>query len=182
MTETRLGALDRQPENTNLLTQLGFRFQVQKLPHVDYFSQRASIPGLDMSPIIQPTAFIDYPQPSKKITYSPLTISFAVDEDLKNYLEIYNWIMGLGSPNNFIEYKNLLDSGPNISYNKFLNTISDCTLTILSNKNNPRFIITFQDAFPISLSQIDFDSTMETVEPPVVDATFAFRTFKIERV
>ena len=46
----------------------------------------------------QPTYLKDIPVPGDKIVFEDLTLRFIVDEDLVNYTEIYNWIKGLGYP------------------------------------------------------------------------------------
>ena len=42
-----------------------------------------------------------------KITYDDLSFSFFVDENLENYLEVHNWIRGLGYPESIQEFSDL---------------------------------------------------------------------------
>ena len=37
------------------------------------------------------------------LSFGNLTIDFLVDEDLRNYMEIHNWIRALGAPDNVAE-------------------------------------------------------------------------------
>ena len=54
---------------------------------------------------------IDPDTSSIKLTYAPLDIRFRVDEDMSNYLEIYNWMTGLGTPEDIKQYKSLNETG-----------------------------------------------------------------------
>ena len=43
------------------------------------------------------------PRPGEVIEFEDLTLQFYVDEELKNYLEIQQWIRGLGFPDDIQE-------------------------------------------------------------------------------
>ena len=47
----------------------------------------------------QENLFIRIPVPGDKLAFSLL--SFSIDEDMKNFKEIYDWLIGLGYPDNF---------------------------------------------------------------------------------
>ena len=57
--------------------------------------------------------------------------------------EIYIWRKGDGSRGDIPKSE--------------MNLYSDGTLTILDNQNNPKFKVKFQDLFPVSLQNIEFD-------------------------
>ena len=86
------------PTNKNFLGQTGFRLVLERTPTMNYFSQSASLPAISLGAANIVNPLIDYPLPGEKLTFSPFNISFRVDEDLKNYIEIYDWLVGLGSP------------------------------------------------------------------------------------
>jgi len=90
---------------------------------------------------------------------------------MKNYLEIYNWIIGLGHPENFRQYKNLDTSRASI--------YSDGALIILSSNNNPIVRISFEDMFPLSLSPLAFDVTQTDIEYLQAEVTFRYRQFTV---
>ena len=92
---------DTQPDNKNFLSPIGFQFSIQKLPHVNYFCQSANIPEITLSEVERMSPFIKLPTPGTQLTFGALSITFRVDEDLKNYKEMYNWMIGLGFPDNF---------------------------------------------------------------------------------
>ena len=56
-------------------------------------------------------------------------------------------------------------------------------LILETNKSNPNFSVVFKDAFPVSLGSIELDTAATSLEPIVVDATFAYSgSFTIERI
>ena len=59
--------------------------------------------GLDLGVATQNNYLTDIPRPGEKITFGDLTLSFLVDEDLSNYLEIQNWMRGIGFPEHLIK-------------------------------------------------------------------------------
>ena len=48
-------AFDRQIQNRNFLSPVGFKFVLGKHPKVDFISQSANIPDLSLATQIQPT-------------------------------------------------------------------------------------------------------------------------------
>ena len=49
-----MAALQGQPTNTSFLSPIGFKFQLNNFPEVNYFVQSASLPGISISPIDVP--------------------------------------------------------------------------------------------------------------------------------
>ena len=99
------------PTNKNFLGQTGFRLVLDRTPTTNYFSQSASLPGISIGTTNNITPFTDYPLPGEKLTFSPFTLTFRVDEDMKNYVEAYDWLVGMGSPTSFDQYKNFEERG-----------------------------------------------------------------------
>ena len=56
---------------------------------------------------------------------------------------------------------------------------TEAQLLILSSSYNPIYCVDFKGVFPISMSSIDFDSTVTETEPVIVTATFQYRSFDI---
>ena len=94
----QLNLNDRQIKNRNFLSPTGFKFTLSRAPKVAFFSNSANIPGLNFGVAIQPTYLKDIPTPGDKIEFEDFTLRFLVDEDLSNYMQIQNWIRGLGYP------------------------------------------------------------------------------------
>jgi hypothetical protein len=169
-----MSALDQTPLNTNYLNPLNFQFSIKRAPHVNFFIQRVNIPSLTLPFIMTPTIFQPIPHSGARIEYGDFKVSFKVDEDLLNYMEIFNWIEKLGYPENFQQYQsianNSLESGNGIT--------SDITLLILNGINRPNFEITMRDAFPISLTTDEFTTTDDSVNYVTATASFKYLQFK----
>lgn len=100
-----MAALSNQPVNTNFLSPVGFNFSIQKLPTVNYFVQSVNMPGVQLGETPLNTPFHIVPTPGDHITYGELAITFKVDEDMKNFIELYNWLQYLGFPEGFNQAK-----------------------------------------------------------------------------
>lgn len=162
--------------NTNFLPIVGFKFGVKKLPTTNFFVQSVNIPGVELGFTEMPTPFIKYPMPGDHIKYRDLTVTFRVDEDMKNYLEIYNWIIQLGFPDSFDQYK-LIDSK---SATTGEGKTSDGVLIAQNSARSPNMEITFVDMFPRSLSDIVFDSRDTNLQYAEATAVFKFRKLQIK--
>ena len=174
----RGGVLNETPINHNFLSPLNFRFILKRAPHVEFFIQKVNLPGIALEPPVWSNPFVKVPEPGEHLTYEPLKIVFKVDEDLRNYLEIHRWLKDLGKPKNFEEYQELAVEQPQFTG---LGVKSDITIIIMSNIKNPNFGVTFNDAFPIALSQLAFDTTQEDINYLVAEATFRYVYYDIAR-
>ena len=125
------GALYTQPDNKNLLSPTGFRFLLNRTPGVNYFTYSVPIPTLTLGEIDTENPNVRLPFPGDKLRFEPLSIRFRVDEDLQNYLEIHNWLLSLGYPEDIS--KSGYGKG---AYNTSGAVYSDGSLLILSSHQN----------------------------------------------
>jgi hypothetical protein len=164
-------ALENTPTNPNFLSPLNFKFSIKRAPHINFFIQKVSIPSITLPSYESPNPFVKIPEPGEHINYGDLDITFRVDENLKNYLEIHNWIRALGKPKDFSEYKALSDkktyTGDSIR--------SDISLMILSSAKNANYEIVFVDAYP-------YDLTDQSVDYIEATASFKYVLFEIKDV
>ena len=114
--------------------------------------------------------------------FGDLNIRFLVDEDLTNFMEIQNWLRGLGFPEEVQEFRNLEKSG-SLPTRKYVerghDVYSDGTLQILSSNMVAKFNINFKDLFPVSLTTLTFDATDTDIEYFTADATFKYTAYNI---
>ena len=96
-----------QIENRNFLAPTGFKFQLNRTPKVTYFGNAVNIPAIDLGVAEQPTYLRDIPLPGDKLQFADLSLRFLVDESLENYMEIQNWMRGLGYPDSISEFAEL---------------------------------------------------------------------------
>jgi len=169
-------AFTRTPPATDLLQPSKFIFQFDRIKTVQYFCQSINIPGVNLgqAPISLPTA--DIFAPGNKITYNPLSIHFLVDSKLQGWQELHTWYRAIASPESFQERKTLTAMANQYSMNK-KNNYSDATLTVLSSLNNPILRVQFINCFPITLSDIIFDSSQSADDIVTADGTFIFDYF-----
>ena len=154
-------------DNRNFLSPIGFKFALKRSPGAAFFCNQANIPSLDLGVAVQPSYLKDIDVPGDKIQFGDLNLRFLVDEDLVNYMEIQNWIRGLGFPEKLQEFADL-EKESILGVSKFKQSgddiYSDGTLQILSNSLVPKFQVVFNDLFPYSLSTISFDATDTDIE------------------
>lgn len=138
-------------DNINLLSPIGFKLSIDNASakNLAYFCTAANLPGISRTGTEQgyrnhPAAF-----QGDTIEYTPLSVKFMVDEDMKNYFEMFDWIQS-------DEIKE-----------------RDITLTILTNQSTKNHEIQFYSAFPTSLSELSFDLQNTSIE--YLSATVEFK-------
>lgn len=166
-----------QPKNINFLSPLGFRFKLARTPNMNFFVTNAILPTITLGTISIPTPFKFIDIANNKLDYGDLQLTFMVDEDLETYLEIYNWLIAVGFPENFDQYKRLKDA-PRGSRET---TVSDATLTILTSDMMPNIEVQFEDLFPTSISDINFTVNETDVNYVTMTATFKYRIYKVKK-
>ena len=168
--------MDLNTDNVNLLNTQTFNFSINMCPKLTEYVQSVSIPGVTLGEAGAETPFVRIPEPGDKLTYSVLGVSFLVDEELKNWLEIFDWMTSLGFPDNFQQYGNI-PAAKRLSGGQ---TRSDMILIIYNNQSTPILKVTFKDAFPIAVGDIPLTASDTTSEAPVATADFMYRTYTIE--
>lgn len=182
-----------QIENRNFLQPGGFSFQVNRAPKISYFGKTVTIPALNMGVTEQPNYLRPIPMPGEIIDFEDLTFSFLVDEDLENYIEIQNWIRGIGFPESLNEiYKwqnedktSNPSSTKNLSKDSYkyeLNLYSDATMMILDSMQRPNFKVVYENVFPTRLSTLEFDATQTDLQYFTAQVSFKYTIYNIEKV
>ena len=190
---TAQSPLARQPEQLDYASPTQFRFGIHQLPKVEFFTVSANLPGISAGTVTHATPFKDIPTMGEKLEYENLSISFIVDEYLENYTSLHNWMVGIGFPENREQFRTFRDvtsntpaSGKTPPTDLVGKAIpdkamySDAFLQILSNKNNPIVEVNFENAFPISLSALEFTQTATDVEYMTASAEFAYQIYEIK--
>ena len=170
-----MSALQGQPINTNFLSPIGFKFTLNNFPEVNYFCQSATLPGISISTIPVPTPLKQIELSGDEVTFEELSIKFIVDENMKNWLSIYDWIIGLGFPT-----KEGQEKYKKLSEDSELTT--DATLTVLTSNMNPQINFVFRECFPLSLTSIAFDSGGTDIDYVTADVTFRYDVYTVENL
>jgi hypothetical protein len=154
---------------------------LNRSPKVAFFSNAANLPGIILGEATQPTYLKDIPTPGDKIVFDDFNIRFLVDEDLKNYMELQNWIRGLGYPESLEEIYDLQEEKRNVDMSKSntMDIYSDGTLTVLGSNNNAIFKVNFSDLWPYSLTTLNFDATETDVNFFTAEVGFKYTIYNI---
>ena len=195
---TEFNVQTRQPAKMDYASPIQFRFKCTKLPEVEFTCQTANIPGISLGSATQPTPLVDIPIPGDKISFQSLDINFLVDENLNNYKEIHDWLIGIGFPQNYTQFQNLQTEGSDrfpgstrstaatgTSTPQPLSeggTYSDATLTVLNSKNIAKTEIRFQNIYPTSLGSLSYDVKLTDVDYLQASVSFAYMYYEIVQV
>ena len=195
---TEFNVQTRQPAKMDYASPIQFRFKCTKLPEVEFTCQTANIPGISLGSATQPTPLVDIPIPGDKISFQSLDINFLVDENLNNYKEIHDWLIGIGFPQNYTQFQNLQaegsdrfpgstrsTAGTGTSTPQPLSeggTYSDATLTILNSKNIAKTEIRFQNVYPTSLGSLSYDVKLTDVDYLQAAVSFNYMYYEIVQV
>ena len=197
---TTTNSYARQPTKLDYASPTQFKFNILKLPKVEYFCTQVNVPGISLGgTITQPTPLKDVPIPGDKLTYEPLSMTFMVDENLENFQEIHGWLVGLGFPRDYSEFRNLVSAGNDRfpAKNQSISTeigkvkygspnvggiYSDATLTILTSKNNPQLEVRFRDVFPTALTGLTYSQQADDVDYLTATVSFSYSIYDFASV
>ena len=191
---TATSPLSRQPTVLDYSSPTQFKFGINQLPKVEFFTTAANIPDISLGELVIPTPYKNIPIVGDRVTFANLDISFIVDEYLENYISIHNWILGIGFPKSREQFSDFRSVGSNTSNtgkggNSDIGVVgkpvadrpfySDATLTILSNKNNPIVEVRYSDLFPVSLSGLNYNQQATDVEYQTATIDFRYKLYEI---
>ena len=159
-----------QPVTNNNLTNNKFRFVLTRCPTMTYYCQRANIPSLSFGTSVQsnPTG-VSIRRPGTSFVYEDLQVGFAVDENMKNWMEIHNWIRDIGF--SYVGAAEVLRESQKTA---------SAYLLVLNSAYRPFMTIKYKNVYPTFLSGVDFDSSLMDTDPIIATATFAYTHYEIE--
>ena len=166
-----------QIQNRNFLSPAGFRFTLSKEPKAAFFCTSARIPEITLQLATQPSYLKDIDVPGEKLNYGDLTLKFMVDENMENYISIYEWLTGLGYPETTSQFRTLTTDDTGIRDQK--EAFSDGTLRILNSNFREVAKVKFLDLFPTSLSSLDFDSTSTDINYFTAQVSFKYTVYQL---
>ena len=189
---TEQSPIARQPTKLDYSSPTQFKFSINQLPKVEFFTVAANIPGISLPPATYNTPFKNIPTIGEKPEYEDLTITFIVDEFLENYISIHEWVTGTGFPKSrtqFSDFRSATSNSPTDAKSVSVDKVGsatpdkgmygDATLTILSNKNNPLVEVRFEDVFPTALGGLDYTQVATDVEYLNIQVTFQYKIYEI---
>jgi len=147
----------------NYLSANGYRLLIDdsKYRDLEYQITEASLPSVTFGESPTPHRNQEGYVPGDTIIYDPISLTFIIDEKLRSYTTILDWM---------VECR---DQG--------VTAVKDIELLLFTNHNNPRTRIRFTRAFPTSLSEILFTSTTSDTQYLTASATFRYDYYKVEK-
>lgn len=157
-----------------------------QLQDIAFYTQQINLPDINMLAQTEyDTPFNPIPLVGTKLEYAPLRCKFIINENFQNYGNINDWLKNITFPqdnNQFIDQltknKGLIPGQKNVE--KLLQ--SDLHVVALNSNNNPVLIIEYKDAFPISLSGLNWSATDSTTEYFTADVSFKYLYYKFLRI
>jgi hypothetical protein len=158
----------------NYFSPLEFKILVKRLPNVEFFTQRTVIPSINVTPVQQPTRFNPVYRTSDNVNYGNLDLTFIIDENMRNYREIFDWIIASTFPENHEQFKGIKNSDEGL--------FSDIVILVMNSKKNSNIEITYKNCMPISLSDVILDTTTQDVAYPEATVTFQFDYYHLSLI
>lgn len=162
--------------NTDFLNRNNAVVLVEKFKHIAFFTTDVEIPGVSMNHPAQPNSFANTKRVGDRLYYEPLTLQFKVNEDLSNWVEIYDWLKGASFPESYQQYKDAVSPTE-----KEESLFSDISITILSNYKKPILSLNYRSCIPSALGSISMSQSDVSIEPVVCSVTFDFATMDVQR-
>ena len=184
--------LTRQPTNLDFASPSQFRFTLLKVPNVEYFVTGVNLPGVSFSgDATINTRFTSVHFMGDSMEFEDLEVTFLINEALENYREIHDWMVGIGFPKDNQQYIDAIGSEQNMNpiaskvdtakaTGKPSVLMSDATLTILTNKNNPNLRVNFKNCFPTSLSGLSYTTQGTDTEQLTATVTFKYDIYEFQ--
>ena len=168
---------DKQIQNRNFLSPVGFRFTLAKYPKVSFFVTSARLPEITLGTAIQPSYLKDLDVPGEKLIYGDFNLRFYVDESMENYMTVHNWLTGLGFPETAQQYKDITTNIDGIRDPE--EVFSDGTLSILNSNYRNTALVKFKNLFPTSLTSLEFETSDTDINYFTADVTFKYTVYNI---
>lgn len=173
-----------QPESYNFLEKSSFKFEIQKLPELNYFVTKANLPGISGEGPNLPNRFTTFALIPDSASFEYLEVEFVIDENLKNWIAIWDWISNMTFTRDHAQWLSLVNDpiSHNLSKDGGLgNLYSDGFLSIITTSKTPIPVTAkFHNMYPTSLSQINFDSHLTDATPQVATVRFQYQVYTLE--
>ena len=184
----------QQPTVYDYATGTQWRLAFNRVPKTTWFCTAANIPGITLGEAQYATPMSDMFVTGDKLTFETLNITFIVDEELQNYRELWDWIVGIGSPVNHSQWETTLSKGDGAirsfatpdadprtkSTYEESNLYSDATLIVYNSKNIAKVNVQFKNMFPTTLSALEYSQELTDVEYFHATATFRYLYYEFE--
>jgi len=165
--------------DVNFMNTQSFQIDIPLAPSVNEWVQSVSVPGITLGEANIETPFVRQPEPGDKLIFSPLSFSFIVDEEMKNWTEMFNWMMALGFPENLQQYGVMPHSVNRVSD---LQVTCDINLLVFNNQTKPILKFKLFGCFPIALGDMPLNVAGTDSETPICTGDLMYRNYVVETI
>lgn len=159
--------------NINYLQPTSFKLVLDRknYPNLEFFCQSVTHPGMTISAVeLGYQKITGVPFPGDKLTFNELSANIILDEDMKGYDEMYQWLRRILDTPLRGPLERLAETPPHYA---------DITLMILSSHNNTTKKVQYVDCVPTALGDIQFESTSTGDTFITFNAAFRFTYFEL---
>lgn len=172
---------------------------INKVPDSTFKLKAVSIPSLELDYSEVSSSSRSTPFAGTKLTYGRLVCTFDVNANMSNYMLFFNWLKALGKPDNPSQFMNIpeqmfMRDRYEMPYDQRLHDMlrngddneaygrSDATIFITGDKASKLVVaeVTFEDVYPVSLSDIEFIINASEPSYAQVSVSFAYDKFDIK--
>lgn len=152
----------------NMLKSNSFQFSIERIPETMFKVTAVNLPNISVPAPMTASAASNQWFPGSSSEFAQLDLTFIVDEDLRNYEELFRWIT---------QQRYTVGDEFTAKNQNEEKLVSDGVLLTLTNASNPNRIIKFYDMFPTNLSAINFSTQNSDPIPVECTATFYLSRF-----
>jgi len=157
-----------------------FYLEIDKLPELKYYLSDIALPDVSIGVTSLDTPFVQIKDAGLSLEFSPLTCTFFVDENLKNYKEIWYWMLSFKEDFSTLSAADLSTTETRIEkYSE--DHYGNLKLYILTNQKNIKNTINFYGVFPTNLSALSFSSKQDH-QIIICDVTFQYTNYMFEEI
>ena len=149
--------------NRNPALSVNFILEIPTAKEINYFVQSCEVPGLTMGGVESPFRNMQGSVPSNRIEYDPLTLTFLVDEEWKNWNFVFEWMKRCRTGNSPIA-----------------DTMADITLSLVNSNKALNKVLVFRGAYPTTLSPLQLESSNVDSMPLICSLSFRYQEYELK--
>jgi hypothetical protein len=166
--------------NLDFLNPTRFSLSILRLPKVSFFIQTTELPGLAINPLESPNPLTNIMIPDDKMSFETLNCTFKVDVNMDNWFEVYQWMQGLGFPEQYEQYRRENNKYAYTNMSDLAKNYSEAKLFVHGPGGNVVRTFNFADCLPIQLGGISFDATATDVDFATASLTLSYTYYSVD--
>ena len=181
MADGIIDALRSQPDLFDYAQNNQYQVTISNFPLTQYFCQAVTVPGISLGAVARHTSLATIPTVGDTLEFDNFAMTFLLDEELRNYREIHDWMINIGFPYSHGQFK-ATKRRDEVERGGDLDLYSEIIITILTSKNNPKVRVKIHEAFPISLSGLEYTNADTEIPYLTAEVSFAYAHYEFESV